>query len=126
MECPKCQHVMEEKHFGSEFFLMRCVGCLGMWCKVQNLSQIEDVPMLDILDVGQRGRGLAYNQMQDIGCPNCGVAMQAERVPRQPHIEVEVCHGFQGVFFDAGELRDAMHYTVRDWIKGLSFLFPKG
>ena len=119
MDCPKCGDPMELKHFGAHYAVNRCSNCRGIWCNAAQISDLESVPMLDVLDVGDAVRGAVYDQIKDIDCPECGARMERQSVPRQPHIDIEVCPGCAGVFLDAGELTDAKHFTVGDWLKAL-------
>ncbi len=122
MECPKCHAEMLIKNFGAHIALQRCSQCHGIWCHSTDLGALEDIPMIDILDDGDRKVGALYNRIVDIDCPNCGTAMANNTVPNQPHISVETCATCTGVFLDAGELRDAKHHTLGDWFRRFKHL----
>ena len=126
MECPKCHGEMLTKHFGAQIALQRCSQCHGIWCNSADLGALEDIPMIDILDDGDHHVGALYNRIVDINCPNCATPMTNNRVPDQPHITVETCSTCTGVFLDAGELRDAKHHTLGDWIKRVKIALSGG
>lgn len=120
MECPKCHHEMNTKNFGAALSIQRCTRCHGIWCTSADLGALEDVPMLDVLDEGDAHLGELYNRIVEINCPTCQTPMTNQAVPNQEHISVETCSTCTGVFLDAGELRDASHYTFSDWFKRIS------
>ena len=125
MDCPKCGHAMDRQHFGASFRLQRCTHCMGIWCNAAQIGELGEVPMIDVLDTGAAAVGEAYDKIRDIECPECGKPMSRETIPHQPHIAVEVCAECPGIFLDAGELRDAKHYTVGDWVKALKIKFAR-
>ena len=108
MDCPKCNGTLETRHFGPDVVIRRCSDCHGLWCLAEEMGDLADVPMIDVLDVGDARRGELYNR---------AAPMEQMNYPRQPHIVVDVCSPCGGMFFDAGELRDARHYTFGDWLK---------
>lgn len=110
---------MELKNFGAHHSLYRCTHCHGIWCNAAQVSDLKHVPMIDVLDIGEPGRGAVYDQIKDIPCPQCGSTMESRPVPQQPHIDVEICKDCAGIFLDAGELKDAKHYTFGDWLRAL-------
>ena len=108
---------MTTKHFGAQITLERCDQCFGIWCMAEILGDLDNLPMIDILDEGDPQLGVIYNRVTDIYCPQCDTLMTNNPVPGQPHISVETCQKCTGVFLDAGELRDAKQHTFGDWIK---------
>ena len=121
--CPKCSAAFERLNFGPHVSLERCTGCHGIWCLSLSPEDIDAIPMLDTLDIGDARRGAVYDRVTEVRCPLCKQPMATTRVPKQPHITVETCAGCAGVFLDAGELRDLKTYSVRDWFKAVRLLF---
>jgi Zn-finger nucleic acid-binding protein len=119
MKCPKCHHTMTVKNFGPSVAIQRWGKCHGIWCSLQNIEQLDRLPMLDVLDIGDAKRGQLYNEITEIDCPQCGKPMAQQLMPRQDHIRVELCEPCSGVFLDAGELRDAAHITFGEWLRSL-------
>jgi len=115
--CPKCSNDMESHHFGSEIEYHRCSGCHGIWFHADNVGEIESIPMLDVVDEGDPKMGAVYNRITDIVCPACAKPMRPIEVPRQKHIIIESCEQCSGIFLDAGELTDAKHYTLLEWLR---------
>jgi Zn-finger nucleic acid-binding protein len=105
------------RHYGSQIEFHQCAICAGIWCHADNLGELEAVPMLDVVDDGDPKIGALYDRIIDIACPVCATPMTNYPVPGQAHINVETCERCAGIFLDAGELTDAKHHTVVEWIR---------
>lgn len=116
MRCPKCGSDFETfTHENVE--VDRCNNCGGIWfdaAEKKNLEQIEDAA---IIDSGDRRVGKKYNEMRNINCPKCDVAMYRVADKTQFHIEYESCPACYGTFFDAGEFKDLNELTVVERFK---------
>lgn len=116
MRCPKCGSDFETfTHENVE--VNRCNDCGGIWfdaAEKKNLEQIEDAA---IIDSGDRRVGKKYNEMRNINCPKCDVAMYRVADKTQFHIEYESCPACYGTFFDAGEFKDLNDLTVVERFK---------
>ena len=116
MRCPKCGSDFETfTHQNVE--VDRCNQCGGIWfdaAEKKNLEQIDDAA---IIDSGDRRVGKNYNEMRNINCPKCDVAMYRVADKTQFHIEYESCPACYGTFFDAGEFKDLNELTVVERFK---------
>ncbi len=119
MDCPKCHSAMRLKRFGKDIAVHRCETCAGLWCPGYDLDALKRAPMIDVLDVGDAALGAIYDRVANIPCPACGTAMTAEQVVGQPHITIDSCKSCDGLFLDAGELKDLKHHTFGDWLKAI-------
>ncbi len=116
MRCPKCGSDFETfTHENVE--VDRCNQCGGIWfdaAEKKNLEQIDDAA---IIDSGDRRVGKKYNEMRNINCPKCDVAMYRVADKTQFHIEYESCPACYGTFFDAGEFKDLNELTAVERFK---------
>ena len=110
---------MATKHFGPLNAIERCSNCHGIWITAPTLRKLTELPMSDILDVGNPNLGARYDEIDHIDCPRCAGQMLREHHPTQPHIGYEHCRSCDAYFLDAGELTDIKHYTVGEWFKNL-------
>ncbi|MEM7097517.1 MAG: zf-TFIIB domain-containing protein [Pseudomonadota bacterium] len=114
---------MEVKTYGRKITLHRCCECAGLFCDPEVLREMRREWMSEVvLDTGDIGVGRALNQIEDIMCPACGIAMQKTFDPKQTHIWFESCEQCEGIYLDAGEFTDLKFDTLmdrlRDFLKG--------
>ncbi len=123
MRCPKCPGTMTTISFGRKISLRRCDKCGGLFCNPDVLLEMKREWMSElVIDSGDPKLGAKLDQLDDINCPECGIAMEKTSDPHQKHIWYERCDQCEGMFFDAGEFSDLKYDTlidrVRDLVKG--------
>ena len=118
IDCPKCNHQMEEVRYGGDLTIDRCTNCHGLWFDSGEMEKLKDKWMGDALDRGDPAEGKKWDAVDDVNCPRCGKQMEKTSDPKQPHIWYEVCPE-HGVFMDAGEFTDYKHETLADWFRSL-------
>ena len=90
----------------------------GLFCKPEVLLEMKREWMSDIvLDFGDAKLGQKLNELGDISCPECSVAMDKTYDSYQRHIWFEACPQCEGVFFDAGEFSDLKYETFMDRVR---------
>lgn len=100
--------------------MQRCTGCGGIFCSPQALVELKTAWKAEVaLDSGDPKLGRSFDVVDDLSCPGCGATMDKVADPRQTHIWFEQCPTCDGMFFDAGELRDLKHETFLDRVRGL-------
>jgi uncharacterized protein len=120
MQCPKCPGTLEPKTYGRKITVRRCNDCGGLWCKPEVLVEMRREWMADaVLDAGDPRRGREQNKIENIDCPECGIAMDRTSDPRQIHIWYETCGQCGGMYLDAGEFTDLKYDTLMDRLRGL-------
>lgn len=120
MKCPKCASAMAEIEFGTDIKVMRCAGCMGLYCKRSMLQQMRDEWLVEtVLDTGSVAVGSRNNSIKDIQCPDCCTIMEHVEDTEQAHILLDACPSCEGVFLDAGELTDMKNVTLMDKIRKL-------
>lgn len=119
MNCPKCKAEMEQIQI-CEIEIDRCSRCRGIWFDQQEQDQIQCGRGTHKADVGHQAIGEHYNQLRDIQCPRCHVAMQEKELRRgRIPIQIEACPQCGGSYFDAGEFRDFAEPTIMEFAKDL-------
>ncbi|MEM7001142.1 MAG: zf-TFIIB domain-containing protein [Pseudomonadota bacterium] len=119
MQCPKCTGTLEPLQVG-ESNLRRCSDCHGLWCKPEQLAQLQDEWMSEALvDVGNPRVGSRLNRLADIKCPEGHGLMERRHDAEQRHVWYEECPVCGGIFLDAGEFTDLKFKTLLDWVRGL-------
>lgn len=118
INCPKCSAEMTLVSY-DQIKVDRCTACGGLWFQPEELRALrDDIWMADyILDSGDKKAGKKANALKEINCPNCGVLMDQESDPEQPHITYESCPDGHGTYLDAGEFTDIVHKTFWDKFK---------
>ncbi len=111
MECPKCHAEFETVTF-SEIEVDRCTNCHGLWFDMLEKDDLIKLEGSESIDIGSEKVGEQYDEMRDINCPKCQLAMIPMVDKDQFHILYESCPYCFGVFFDAGEFRDLKENTV--------------
>ena len=120
MDCPKCNDVMESKHYGPTITVDRCGNCFGLWVAPEVLVEMRREWMAEsFLDIGHPEVGRKYDRIDDIECPECHVKMDKIMDPVQTHIWMETCPGCEKIFLDAGEFSDLKYETFMDKLKDL-------
>lgn len=118
MNCPKCISPMMKVHFaGVE--VNRCTDCQGIFFDEFEREQLQKMKGADAIDIGDAKLGREFNKVDRIVCPRCSVPMIRMVALDQHHIWFEHCKVCGGSFFDAGEFRDLMHFTIVDFFKDL-------
>ena len=118
MECPKCNHSMEQVSFQG-IAVDRCSLCKGLWFDLMEHERLGRIPGSEKIDDGDPDVGALFNRNDHFRCPRCKGAMVRMVDPRQPHIWYESCSACYGVFFDAGEFTDYKHHSVGDILRRL-------
>ena len=118
IDCPKCNHAMEEIRYGGDLTIDRCTNCMGLWFDSGEMEKLKDKWMGDALDKGDPAEGKKWDAVDDVNCPRCGKKMEKTSDPKQSHIWCEFCPD-HGVFMDAGEFTDYKHETLADWFRSL-------
>ena len=114
MTCPKCGGQSETVKL-NEVEIDRCTQCKGIWFDFRENEQLQD--RAGQIDTGKpTGQGSSPSK---IDCPRCRTRMITMAVLDQPHIKYECCSICFGVFFDAGEYRDAATKSFGDFIQRL-------
>ncbi len=118
INCPKCSAEMTLVSY-DQIKVDRCTACGGLWFQPEELRALrDDIWMADyILDSGNKRVGKKANAIKDINCPECGVLMNQESDPEQPHITYESCPAGHGTYLDAGEFTDIVKKTFWDKFK---------
>ena len=102
-----------------QFALERCKDCFGLFGSPEVLAEMKHEWMSEVLDKGDPKEGRKYDNVGEIMCPRCNVAMTNLSDPKQSHIWFEQCPGCEGIFFDAGEFSDWKYDTFIDRIRDL-------
>ena len=118
MDCPKCEHPMEEVSFQG-VVVDRCTLCKGLWFDTLEHERLKNIPGSESLDIGDPQVGALFNRDDRIRCPRCAAAMIRMVDPHQSHIWYESCSSCFGVFFDAGEFTDFKQHSLADLIRRL-------
>ena len=95
MQCPKCSQEL----FAVEQSLVVldcCPGCKGLWFDRGELEKIAGIA--DILS--KVGAGIAT----ELSCPRCGSVLSEHATDDAIGVNVERCHGCDGVWLDRAEL----------------------
>lgn len=117
LQCPKCQHGMEEiTHEG--ITIDRCTNCQGLWFDDDEADRLKRVKDGDAVDIGDPKEGWKWDSRADINCPRCGKQMQKAFDPKQKHIWYERCPD-HGIFMDAGEFTDFKKENLLDFFRSL-------
>lgn len=117
MKCPKCTGQLEAVEY-ADIHVHRCDTCAGLWCPPDELLKMKSEWMSEVaIDSGDPQA--RYNKIEDIECPNCGVALDKTTDKNQPHIWIETCPNGHGVFLDAGEFTDLKFKTFVDLIRDM-------
>jgi Zn-finger nucleic acid-binding protein len=117
--CPKCNEPMRELKAGS-VLVDRCGKCFGIWLdKGERLKVQQDRSLIAGLDIGPKAVGKETDKITKCLCPRCGEPMQHVKDRGQRHVGFEFCRACQGLFLDAGELRDLSELTLTERIKAL-------
>ncbi len=119
MLCAKCNSPMEKVKF-NEVEVDRCVNCQGIWFDGLEHRKLKSMPGAEAVDTGAAEVGKAFNTMESVKCPVCGIVMDTVEDTWQRHIQYEVCSKGHGAFFDAGEFRDFKTETLWDFFRNLS------
>jgi len=117
LQCPKCQHGMEEITHGG-VTVDRCSHCKGLWFDIGEALLLKDSEGSEILDIGDPVEGWKWDSHADINCPHCGKEMEKAADSKQKHIWYEVCPE-HGMFMDAGEFKDFKEKSVLDFFRSL-------
>ena len=119
INCPKCHAPMRRLKAGG-ITVDRCEGCFGLWLdRGERLKLLKDKSLVESVDVGSAEVGEAQDEIRQILCPRCGLAMHHITDRAQKHIGFEFCRQCQGSFLDAGELRDLSEFSLTERIKAL-------
>ncbi len=117
LQCPKCQHGMEEVTYES-ITIDRCTHCQGLWFDEDEAHRLKKSYGSEALDLGNVSEGVKWDSHADINCPRCGKEMSKTADPKQQHIWYEICNE-HGMFMDAGEFADFKHESLLDFFRGL-------
>jgi uncharacterized protein len=117
MHCPKCTAEMELVGIG-DIEIDRCTRCRGIWFDRQEHRELKEARGVHKADIGHRAIGEHYNDVRDILCPRCHIAMdKAEQRRGRARISYEICPGCHGSFFDAGEVRTLADLTLPEFAR---------
>lgn len=116
MNCPKCQEPMEIVRFEA-IEVDRCTACKGIFFDGSEAEALRKLRGSEVIDVGDAAVGSAQNGNDRIRCPRDRTQMVRIVDAKQPHIWLETCSVCNGMFFDAGELRDWKHETLSDLVR---------
>jgi Zn-finger nucleic acid-binding protein len=125
MKCPKCAATMTEVPAAFAASVNRCDSCHGIACEDESLSALQRQwflwPKHDPRDIdsGAARDGRRWNEVTNVACPGCGVAMRTIQAPGQEHIRLDRCDRCHLTFFDAGEMTDLRYDTLADTVRGL-------
>lgn len=120
MNCPKCLGELTEVSYGDAIRLDRCEACAGLFCAPAMLAELQREYLAEAsIDVGDPRVGRSLDEMDEVCCPRCSIAMDPTFDPEQTHIWYEVCSNCDGIWLDAGELTDLKYQTLMDRIRGL-------
>ena len=119
MKCPKCAGSMNELQ-GLDFSADRCDQCGGIWLKDSDIDVKQHVAAVDSIDQSvepHNDNRADLNDVRDIQCPSCDVAMIKMIDRTQLSVDYEACPDCRGAFFDAGELKDLSEFTLLERVK---------
>ena len=114
MRCPKCEHVVliEQPVDDPEAVVLNCRSCGGFWFGPGALTSVLAVAAkgLKVLDEAQD---------TDLVCPECYKPLYHFSYP-QTLVKVDMCRRCQGIWLDAGELKEIK--TVRQHLAEIGTL----
>ena len=116
MQCPKCSTAMSSLE-GLEFSADRCNGCGGVWLSDSDIDAKDHAAAIDSIDTSIPEGQASFNELREINCPNCDVALMKMLDKTQLNVEYEACPDCRGAFFDAGELKDLSEFTLIERLK---------
>ena len=102
MKCPACGGVLAAARYDATP-MMSCPGCGGVWCSSGRLAQAagtaKDLPPV-----------AAKATLSTKLCPECPAPLAMDERPYLDHtpLRIDVCAACEGVWFDRGELREAL------------------
>jgi len=119
LHCPKCKADMEKVTY-QNIVVDRCTACRGLWFDALEKEHLAALKGSDVIDTGAPTKPAAGAPTKaKLNCPVCHTPMIDMVDQRHPHLHYESCTVCYGVFFDAGEFREAKEHTVlatfRDW-----------
>ena len=102
--CPVCRHSLltPTQHHGQEIDV--CHHCGGLWFEKDEMNSVLSAidNGHDNVDFsGQLGKRLGLAERQ---CPDCRKSLQHYQLLEQYDLEVDVCHGCDGVWIDQDEI----------------------
>lgn len=102
--CPVCRHSLltPTQHHGQEIDV--CHHCGGLWFEKDEMNSVLSAidNGHDNVDFsGQLGKRLGLAERQ---CPDCRKSLQHYQLLEQYNLEVDVCHGCDGVWIDQDEI----------------------
>lgn len=103
--CPGCHGWMNARRVG-EVEVDRCHNCGGVWFDRDELDRLLPSAARELRATGDRIRISARP------CPNDGTDLLTVTYP-QTHVEVDLCPDCDGLWLDAGELKEIQ--KVRDY-----------
>ena len=105
MNCPKCHSAMREQLFNDSIAYGACGKCHGRWVSGESLA-LNSASFCDGEDKVFKHFMQMPVKTTSIQCPDC--KLKNLTLVNVNQIEVEFCTGCQGVFFDLGEMPQAM------------------
>lgn len=111
MQCPKCQADMEVVNYEG-VDIDRCSNCFGLFFDHMEKEDLKKLRGAESIDIGDEFMGARYNEVRDITCPRCDVAMDQVRREEPFEIRFESCPRCKGAYFDAGEFRDYLEEEI--------------
>lgn len=115
MKCPKCSAAMERVTVdGIE--VDRCIACHGIWLDLGEVEKLR--AKAGQVDTGESSAGKTA-KAGVVNCPRCNTRMIEMVVLNHPHIRYESCKICYGVYFDAGEFREASGTALQNLLNHL-------
>jgi len=108
MNCPRCQHTLETKHFydcNIRIEVDQCRSCEGTWFDKNELAQIDHIIDPKLIEI--RRIPNTIDQFETLRCPSCNnnPRMQKAIHPRDKHVILDYCPYCKGIWLDKGELK---------------------
>jgi len=116
MDCPKCGAEMELLTY-SGVEIDRCTGCGGIWLDAVEPERLRAIAGSERIDTGSAQRGAQMNEIDEVDCPRCHVAMLRRAGPGG--LELDSCPRCQGTYFDAGEFRSFKAVSLDELLRSL-------
>ncbi len=106
MLCPNCRAKrLAERNGKNGLVVDYCRACKGIWLDGGELYLLSNMPRE--LEAKLRG-GLRQPRPSERLCPRCKSALQSGGL-LHPELEVEQCPECEGLWFDEGEIKQAIH-----------------